>query len=79
MLANFWVFVPFFYIKKCVVLIKSACPFGQVKNKMYLLKNPFFKDSLAMASGLVLMSNPVLPLSLMYISMVSFLDWSVSF
>ena len=44
--------------KKCVVLRKSACPFGQVKTKMYLPESPFFKNSLAGASELVLMSNP---------------------
>ena len=37
---------------------KSACPFGQVKTKMYLPESPFFKNSLARASGLVLMSVP---------------------
>ena len=39
-----------------IVLKKPACLFGQVKNKMYL---PFFQNSLAGASGLVLMSVPV--------------------
>ena len=37
---------------------KFSCPFGQVKIKMYLLESPFFKNSLAGASGLVLMSVP---------------------
>ena len=37
---------------------KSACPFGQVKTKMYLPESPFFKNSLARASGLVLMLVP---------------------
>ena len=49
-----------FIHRKCVVLRKSACPFGQVKTIMYLLESPFFKNSLAEASGLVLMSNPEL-------------------
>ena len=48
-----------FLHKKCLVLRKSACPFGQVKTKIYLPESPFFKNSLAGASGLVLMSNPV--------------------
>ena len=39
---------------------KSACPFGQVKTKTYLPESPFFKNSLAGASGLVLMSVPVI-------------------
>ena len=47
-----------FLHKESVVLKKSACPFGQVKIKMYLPESPFFKNSLAGASGLVLMSNP---------------------
>ena len=47
-----------FLHKKCVLLRKSACPFGQVKTEMYLPESPFFKNSLARASGLVLMSNP---------------------
>ena len=47
-----------FVHKKCVVIRKSACPFGQVKTKMYLPESPFFKNSLAKASRLVLMSNP---------------------
>ena len=38
---------------------KSACPFGQVQTKMYLPKSPFFKNSLAWASGQVLMLMPV--------------------
>ena len=37
---------------------KLACPFGQVKTKMYLPERPFFKNSLARAGGLVLMSVP---------------------
>ena len=36
----------------------SAYPFGQMKTKMYLPENPFFKKSLAGASGLVLMLVP---------------------
>ena len=44
----------------CSVFRKSACPFGQVKTEMYLLESPFSKDSLAGASGLVLMSVPAL-------------------
>ena len=43
----------------CRLLRKSACPFGQVQTNMYLPESPFFKDSLAGASGLVLMSVPV--------------------
>ena len=43
---------------------KSACPFGQVKTEMYLPESPFFKNSLAEASGLVLMSVPVGVLSI---------------
>ena len=50
-----------FLHKKCVVVRKSACHFGQVKTKMYLPESPFFKNSLG--SGLVLMSNPGLDLS----------------
>ena len=42
-----------------LVFRQSACPFGQVKTKMYLPESPFFKSSLAGASGLVLMSVPV--------------------
>ena len=42
----------------CLVFRKSACLFGQVKTKMYLPESPFFKKSLAGASGLVLMSVP---------------------
>ena len=41
------------------MLRRSACPFGQVKTKMYLPESPFFKISLARASGIVLLSNPV--------------------
>ena len=38
---------------------KSACPFGQVKTEMYLPESPFFfRNLLARASGLVLMSVP---------------------
>ena len=56
--AYFRVFGPF-TIKKFLVFRKSACPFGQVKTNMYLPKNLFFyKNSLARASGLVLMSVP---------------------
>ena len=47
-----------FLHKKCLVLRKSACPFGQVKTKMYLPGSPFFKNSPAGVRGLVLMSNP---------------------
>ena len=43
----------------CLVFRKSACPFGQVKIEMYLPESPFFKNSLSGASGLVLMSVPV--------------------
>ena len=46
------------YKNNCLVLRKSACPFGQVKTKMYLPVSPFFKNSLARASGLVLMLMP---------------------
>ena len=49
---------PFFNLKKFVVLRKSACSIGQVETKMYMSKSPFFKKSLAGASGQVLMSNP---------------------
>ena len=48
-----------FLHKKCVALRKSACPLGQVKTKMFLPESPFFKNSLAGASGLILMSHPV--------------------
>ena len=41
-----------------LVFRKSACAFGQVKTEMYLPESPFFKNSLAGASGLVLMSVP---------------------
>ena len=41
---------------------KSACPSGQVKTEMYLPESPFFKNSLAGPSGLVLMSVPGLKL-----------------
>ena len=37
---------------------KSACPFGQMKTRKYLPTSPFFKSSLAGASGLVVMSVP---------------------
>ena len=47
-----------FLYKKCVTLRKSACPLGQVQTKMYFPESPFFKNSLAQASGLVLMSKP---------------------
>ena len=43
----------------CLVFKISAYPFGQVKTKMYLPESPFFRKSLAGASGLVLMSVPV--------------------
>ena len=46
-------------MKKCFVFRKSACPFGQVKTEMYLPESPFFKNSLAGASGLVLMPVPI--------------------
>ena len=49
-LAYFWVTVPFFCRKKCVVLRKSACPSGKKSEKA--------KNALAGESGLVLMSNP---------------------
>ena len=42
----------------CLVFKKSACPFGQVQTKMYLLESPFLKNSLAGASGQVLMLVP---------------------
>ena len=42
----------------CLAFRKSAFLFGQVKAKMYLPESPFFKKSLAGASGLVLMSVP---------------------
>ena len=51
------------YKRKRLVFRKSACPFGLVKNIMYLPESPFFKNSLAGASGLVLMSVPA-PLKL---------------
>ena len=38
----------------CIMFRKSAC-----QTKMYLPESPFFKKSLAGASGLVLMSVPV--------------------
>ena len=47
-----------FYTKICALFRKSACPFGQVETKMYLPESHFFKNSLAGASGLVLMSDP---------------------
>ena len=53
-------FCGIFYIKRWVFLRKSACPFGQVQTNMYLPESPFFKNSLAGASGLVLLSNPEL-------------------
>ena len=42
----------------CLMFEKLACPFGQVKTKMHLPESPIFKNSLAGASGLVLMSVP---------------------
>ena len=45
--AYFWVFGPFTIKETCIVFRKSACPFGQVKTKMYLSKSPYFKKSLA--------------------------------
>ena len=49
-----------FLQKKCVALRKSACPLIRAsETKMLLPESPFFKNSLAGASGLVLMSNPV--------------------
>ena len=48
-----------FLHKKWEVLRKSTCPFGQVKTKMYLPESRFFKNSLARASMLVLMSKLV--------------------
>ena len=61
----------------CLVFKISAYPFGQVKTKMYLPESPFFKKSLAGASGLVLMSVPALLLfdSLAYV-MIS-IAWNV--
>ena len=47
-----------FYTKICGLLRKPACLFGQVETKMYLPESHFFKNSLAGASGLVLMSDP---------------------
>ena len=44
--------------KMCLVFRKSACPFGQVKIKMYLPESSFFKNALAGAYRLVLMSVP---------------------
>ena len=41
------------YKKLCLVFRKSACPFGQVKTKMYLPESPFFKISLNGASVLL--------------------------
>ena len=46
----------------CLAFRKSACLFGQVKTKMHLPDSRFFKKSLAGASGLVLMSVPILQL-----------------
>ena len=37
---------------------KISLPIRAMKTKMYLPESPFFKNSLAGASGLVLMSNP---------------------
>ena len=48
-----------FYTKICGLLKKSACLFGQVETKMYLPENHFFRNSLARASRLVHMSEPV--------------------
>ena len=56
---SFLVFGPFTMKKIFLVFRKPACPFGQVKTKMYLPESPFSKNSLAGASGLVLMSVPV--------------------
>ena len=42
----------------CGLLVKSACPFGKVETKMYLPESHFFINSLARASGQVLMSDP---------------------
>ena len=53
-----WVFGPFTITNMYLEFEKSACPFGQVKTKMYLPVRPFFKNSLARASRLVLMSVP---------------------
>ena len=47
-----------FYTKICGLLRKSACSFRQVETKMYLPESHFFKNSLAGASRLVLMSDP---------------------
>ena len=54
-----WVFGPFTIKNMCLVFKKSACLFGQVKTKIYLPESPFFLNSLAGASGLVLMLLPV--------------------
>ena len=48
-----------FYTKICGLIRKSACPIGQVETKMYLPESHYFKNSLAGASGLVLISDPV--------------------
>ena len=58
LLAYLRIFVPFCLHKKCVVIRKSGSLFEQVHFSFYLSKSPFFKSSLARASGLVLMSNP---------------------
>ena len=46
-----------------MVFRKSACPFGQLQTEMYLSESPFFKNSLARASGQVLMSVPAVPMT----------------
>ena len=51
-----------FYTKICGLLRKSTCLFGQVETEMYLPESHSFKNSLAGASGLVLMSDPGLVL-----------------
>ena len=56
--AYFWVFGPFTIEKNVLSLQKMSLPIRQVKTKMYLPESPFFKNSLAGASGLVLMSVP---------------------
>ena len=41
--AYFCVFGPFTIKEICIVFRKSACPFRQVKTKMYLPESPFFQ------------------------------------
>ena len=46
------------FYKKSLVFRKSACPLRHVQTKMYLSERPFFNNSLAGASGQVLMLVP---------------------